>query len=225
MFELKVGPQIVENIDNAGIFLKWATLILETAASAAWPISAVVIASLFRHSLRRLLERVVSVNGAGVAVDFGQQLEEAREASTSVQSDLNADDPAAQPNVDNQQPLNELKIDPLEAVLNAFRNVEDKLFEMTGLSDRRAVLTLHAFKIIRTDTVKLYDRLLSTRNAALHQVDRPISLYEAREFEDLAKVLVAALEAVKSTAAMHRPEISKAIKSMLAVSPKQRAMF
>lgn len=215
-------------MDTASITLKWATVILESTASAAWPISVFAIAYLFRNNLKNLLERVVSVNGAGLAVDFGDKLEEAREASASVQSDLDSGDPAAPSDFDVQQVPALLPDDPLTAVLTAFRQIEDKLLEITGVSDRRAIWALQTLHILPSDAVNLYEQLLSSRNAALHQPDRRISPYEALEFENLVKVLLAALNAVKPSASMRRQDIEKAIKSKPAISwtkAKQRSMF
>ncbi|NTA58124.1 hypothetical protein G6L32_05665 [Agrobacterium tumefaciens] len=228
MIELKVGSQVPESVETASIILKWATVVLETTASAAWPISVFAIAYLFRHNVRNLLERVVSVNGAGVAVDFGKKLEEAREASASVQSELDSEDLAAPSNFDDQQAPTLLPDDPLTSVLTAFRHIEDKLLEITGVGDRRAIWALQTLHILPSDTVNLYEQLLSSRNVALHQPDRRISPYEALEFENLVKVLLAALDAVKPSALMRRQEIELAIRSKQAISwakAKQRSMF
>ncbi len=224
MIELKIGSSVAESADTATIALKWVTALLDAAASASWPLSAFAIAFLFRDSIRSLLERAVYLKGMGLDLDFRRELEGAREASASVQSDLNAEEPVSPSDIGEQQLQAELPIDPLTSVLTSFRTVEDKLFEITGFSDRRAIRALEKLHIIPADTVNLYNQLLSTRNAALHQIGWGISPYDALEFENLTKVLVAALEGIKPSAALRKHEIDDVLRSMPAIS-KQRALF
>ena len=110
------------------------TFIVTVIRAVIWPIVVVVIALVLRDQLRQLAERLTSVSLPGVAADFGQKLDQAREDGEKAKLDIRdlRNVEASTPNIAPKEanPLYELAFQhPEAAITEAFKGIERTLIE------------------------------------------------------------------------------------------------
>ena len=195
--------------------MDWLTFISNVIASTAWPISAVVIALLFRAQLTDLLKRITKGKFAGGEFEFSDsaqdQLADATEGSSSP---LESNDSSKDENaLDSAYRL--LEISPRAAVVEAWRVMNDKALmtimdhienasepgefpysgELIGrhLPTARMTEYFRKHRILAPDQIALFDELRRLRNHAAHHDDFEIGDKKGKEYLILTELLMESL--------------------------------
>ncbi|WP_192257368.1 DUF4145 domain-containing protein [Mesorhizobium caraganae] len=207
-------PSVVVPMTTGQLVLEYLRLLVELLSALAWPVAALLIVLIFRKPLLRLVTRMKAFTGpGGVGATFAFELEKAREAAEDTElpeveqapATLTSDDPF----------FAFAQTFPEAAALEAYRELES----FVAVATKEMGVRLRPFQVIRglyqqghiDDSVKkLYERIRSTRDAAVHS-RRPITRGEALDFRELVRTLIAAIREVLpklNTAGLIRPSTS-----------------
>jgi len=181
MISLTVGP--------AGTDIGWLDWTASVLAALAWPVSALVIALIFRRPLLALLARLDELSWGDKSARFAQRLD--RLESEASPAPPEPDGPEIALTGDHARFLKLLDLSPGAAVLDSWAGVEDAL---QSLAIEHAVATpdvseagrtLQKRGVLPARTVGMIEDMRALRNAAAH--DQAISVSDALRFRNLAK--------------------------------------
>jgi hypothetical protein len=181
MISLTVGPA-----DSAMDWLGWTASVL---GSLAWPLSALVIALIFRRPLLALLARLDELSWGDKSARFARQLD--RLESEAAPLPPEPDGPEIVLSGDHARFLKLLDLSPGAAVLDSWSRVEEALQSLAithavarpDASDAGRALQKRG--VLPARTVGMIGEMRRLRNAAAH--DQDISVADALRFRNLAK--------------------------------------
>ncbi len=177
--------------------VNWMQLIAALAQALAWPVGAVMVAVIFRESLRKILNRELKKLKAGpVEVEWSEKIEQAQE---QIKQEVTGDQAAIQ-----TMPLRlrELaKLSPDDAVVASFREIESALRGLVDGTDSGSMRPIMELvrnavdsRVISQTTSEAIHQLRRLRNLAAH-AHTDISYTEALEYIAIADAVMYALDA------------------------------
>ncbi|QOV93139.1 hypothetical protein [Novosphingobium sp. ES2-1] len=181
MISLTVGP--------AGSDIGWLDWTASVLAALAWPVSALVIALIFRRPLLALLARLDELSWGDKSARFAQRLD--RLESEASPAPPGPEGPEIALTGDHARFLKLLDLSPGAAVLDSWAGVEDALQSLAiehalATPDvSEAGRTLQKRGVLPARTVGMIEDMRALRNAAAH--DQAISVSDALRFRNLAK--------------------------------------
>lgn len=182
MISLTVGPA-----DGPTGWLDWTASVL---GSLAWPLSALVIALIFRRPLLALLARLDELSWGDKSARFAQRLDRLESEAPALRPELEVV-PELALSGDHGRFLQLLDLSPNAAVLDAWSGVEEAL---TALAHDHLIASPDAAEasralgnrgILPARTLGMIGEMRRLRNAAAH--NQPISVSDALRFRNLAK--------------------------------------
>lgn len=189
-------PSVIGQITTGQLVLEYLRLLVELLSALAWPVAALLIVLIFRKPLLRLVARMKAFTGpGGVGATFAAELEKAREAAEDTELPEVERAPAA---LTSDDPFFAFaQTYPEAAALEAYRELESFVATATKelgvrLRPYQVIRALYQHGDIDESIKKLYERIRSTRDAAVHS-RRPITRGEALDFRELVRTLIAAL--------------------------------
>ena len=181
--------------------MDWLTFISKIIDSIAWPGAVILIALIFRNEIGKLLRLIRKLRHGDLEVTFGEELEKAREESEELGSPI--DTPAEI--IRDQELLNLAKNHPPAAVIEAWKDIEKELIQLGRRKNQLQINRPHqVFSQMRNDNEigptagKLYQRLRSLRNKAVHQSDFKLTEGQALEYVELASNMAWFFRALKN---------------------------
>jgi hypothetical protein len=198
----------VDEIENlASVKLEvWLDFISKLIEAAAWPIAIFGTAFMFRHELRSVAANLKRLKWGGAEAVFDEGVAEAKEVAKTL-------DPveAKAANANDQETftlLQKAEVSPTLAVIEAYKKVEEKLFQLakwygvelesniTSTSGKRlyprgippsvVYRSLHKSGWLSDAEMNMLNRLRETRNLAANSRNRGISIESAKDFVRLA---------------------------------------
>ena len=176
-------------LESAGAETDWPAFAADLVTALAWPLSALVIALIFRRPLLALLARLDELSWGDKSARFAQRLD--RLESEASPAPPEPDGPDIALTGDHARFLKLLDLSPGAAVLDSWSGVEEAL---QSLASEHAVAnpdaseagrTLQKRGILPARTVGMIEEMRRLRNAAAH--DQAISVSDALRFRNLAK--------------------------------------
>jgi hypothetical protein len=231
VFELRFGsPPNPPPAPEPAHLLDYLTILANVIGSIAWPVAIVVVVLVFRKQLVRLVGRVKAVSGpAGIGATFADELEKTREAA---EASLTVESAATPPALVEDDPFLSLaKSYPEAAVMNAYKELDGFFDSIESKIGKRVpgmifMRVLRKKNLIDSDIYRLYDRIRTTRNAAVHSA-RPITTGEALEYRALLNSLLEALKPIASDIDAIAPNLQQALEEerLRMGGPARRATF
>ena len=162
-----------------------------------------VVLLILRPELGGLVGGITRIRREDTAIEFEQGMRDARDALRRLPVD------AAGAHV--ESPPADAGLAPREAVLAAWRRVEEALARFTGRHGvsatprgepgaRDDIMQVLDFDLLSRATLLLLDRLRRIRNSALHLGEDAIDAARAREYEQMARRAERAIDAAQAWA-------------------------
>lgn len=189
------------------------TFITELVKALAWPASIILLIFLLRHSLERLVPRIMKLRYKEFEADFGEALkrietdvEKAKLPSAGEAEELEV----GVPEQAGKKYRRLAEISPRVAILEAWRDVELAVGKLSTVDDywdiqedEQPDLFLTIERLNRkgkldTASTSLYSELAKLRNRTLHAYDTQVKRDDAYEFAILASRLISKLRDLSS---------------------------
>lgn len=176
-------------LESAGAETDWPAFAADLVTALAWPLSALVIALIFRRPLLALLARLDELSWGDKSARFAQRLD--RLESEASPAPPEPDGPEIALTGDHARFLKLLDLSPGAAVLDSWAGVEEAL---QSLAIEHAVASGDASEagrslqkrgVLPARTICMIEEMRRLRNAAAH--DMAISVSDALRFRNLAK--------------------------------------
>lgn len=173
--------------------------LIELSDKLAWPVAVIVLVLLLRKQIVRLLENLRSMKYKDLSLEFGQQLEKAKEEAKKANVP-DVSEGLAKDKIEYYEELS--RISPRAAVLEAWLQVEtiaEKIIRKRGEKYRRRALNPFFVKLATTLRLaewesSLYNALRTLRNEVVHKENAQISREIAMDYAELALGLASRIE-------------------------------
>ncbi len=178
------------------------TFLSEIVRSVAWPITAIIVAYVFRGPLAKLMPLVRSLRVRDLEVTFGKELAKARAEIEEVPVSREDEEKER----DKFTELRDLaNLHPPAAIIESWKLIENELRQLAEAIDRPELAKTPAkvFFELRQDgrfgsnVGSLFNRLRRLRNDAAHESDFRVTEGQATEYVDLAESVAAFISAYR----------------------------
>jgi hypothetical protein len=169
--------------------MDWLEFWSSVIGSLAWPAAVVAVAAMFKSRLENLLDKIKLAKGAGIELEFTEQVEEVAEQAAAVPTP--------------EQPAAHL---PIEPGSQAEREADyfAQLLLRTSLNDRPAAMVLDSWKNVENlllDVVKARNLQASTARGRLSASQAVRSLAHAGLLDEEQESLIRSLQSLRNRVA------------------------